>query len=240
MDCRNINTMEVIILAGGFGTRLREEIKDIPKPMAPIQGRPFLDYLLTQISTYQVSKVILCTGYKHEIIENYFGKFFNNIPICYSVEKEPLGNGGAVKQALSLISADSCLIINGDTFFNIDLAALWQYHIKKSSDFTIALKQLTNFNRYGTIQRQEDRIIAFEEKRLCKTGEINGGIYVIRKDIFNKYSLKKTFSLEKDFLEKYVNELVVCGKVFNDYFIDIGVPTDYHQAQQSLKSMIKI
>jgi D-glycero-alpha-D-manno-heptose 1-phosphate guanylyltransferase len=240
MDCRNVNTMEVIILAGGFGTRLREEIKDIPKPMAPIQGRPFLDYLLTQISTYQVSKFILCTGFKHEIIENYFGRIFNNIPICYSAEKEPLGTGGAVKQALSLISADSCLIVNGDTFFNIDLGALWKYHIEKASDFTIALKQLSDFDRYGTIQKQGDKIIAFEEKHYCKTGEINGGIYVIRKDIFNKYSLEKTFSLEKDFLEKYVSELNIYGKIFYDYFIDIGVPTDYRKAQQSLKSMIKI
>lgn len=172
--------MEAIILAGGFGTRLKNVIKDVPKPMAPIQGKPFLEYLLCQLKQFSISNIIMCTGYKHEVVEAYFGTQFKGIPISYSVEREPLGTGGAIMHAFSYINEESFLVLNGDTFFKVDIEYLIKFHIKNNSDCTIALKKITNSDRYGTVKCQNNRIVAFEEKQFREESTINGGLYYIK------------------------------------------------------------
>jgi D-glycero-alpha-D-manno-heptose 1-phosphate guanylyltransferase len=224
--------MEAIVLAGGFGTRLKTVVSDIPKSMAPIGKKPFLEYLFHYLSHYNISNLILCTGYKHESILTYFGSSFNNIPLSYSIENEPLGTGGALIKALSLIKDPHFIVINGDSFFKIDIDALYKSHVHSGSDFMIALKPMSNFDRYGTVQMDGDRIIAFKEKCFRTTGLINGGIYSVKKSTLQNAHLPKKCSLEKDFLEKYVSILKIFGKVFNDYFIDIGIPEDYFRAEK--------
>jgi D-glycero-alpha-D-manno-heptose 1-phosphate guanylyltransferase len=226
--------MEAVILAGGFGTRLKTVLQDVPKSMAPIQGKPFLEYLLLYLLRSNVSTVILCTGYKHEIIEEYFGSSFQGITISYSREMEPLGTGGALKKALLNTNGQHCIVLNGDSFFKVAIEDLMKAHFDYCSDFTIALKRMVDFDRYGAVKLQGDRIVAFEEKCFRKEGVINGGVYIAKTSAIIDAGLPQKFSLEKDFLEKYVSSLRMHGKVFYDYFIDIGVPEDYARAQKEL------
>lgn len=231
---RAITDMDAVILAGGFGTRLKPVISDLPKPMAPIRGKPFLGYLLHHISRYAISRFILCTGYYHQVIEDYFGADFNGIPIVYSIETEPLGTGGAVRQALHLISHPTFYLFNGDSFFAIDLNTLAQQHFSLNADLSIALKRMVHFDRYGTVCLAGQRIIKFEEKKRCAEGRINGGVYCVNKSIFSTCKLQSKFSFEKDLLETAVNDFYFAGIDFDSYFIDIGIPEDYEKAQKEM------
>jgi D-glycero-alpha-D-manno-heptose 1-phosphate guanylyltransferase len=226
--------MEALVLAGGFGTRLQAALSGVPKPMAPIGGKPFLEFLLEYLTRFPITHFILCTGYKHEIIEKYFGTAFKDVPITYSVEREPLGTGGAIVQAIPLVHEQNCVVLNGDTFFEINIERFFRYHVHSNSDFSIALKTMENFDRYGTVQRVGDRIVAFEEKRFRTAGEINGGVYILKKSVFANHSFPTTFSIEKTFLEKNVGRYAITGWVYDGFFIDIGVPEDYTRAQTEL------
>ena len=228
-------------------------IKDVPKPMADINGKPFLEYLLNFVSAQGIEEVIISCGYKYEVIGDYFKDRFGGLKIYYSIETEPLGTGGAVKKALEFINADNkkyeyILILNGDTFFNIPLKELYDFHKAKSSDLTLALKTLKNFDRYGAVKiDRNDRITGFEEKKPQKEGYINGGIYLLGKRLIgliagSELNLSAVFSFEKDFLEIYYNymykekRLNFYGLPFNEesYFIDIGIPSDYKAAKTEL------
>lgn len=229
--------MEVVILAGGFGTRLHSVVKDVPKPMADINGKPFLEYLLSYLSKYNITKIILSVGYKQEVIKNYFQSSYNGIALEYSCEDEPLGTGGAIKKALGFLNAktDDFLVLNGDTFMQIDLPTLEKKHNTLNANITIALKEMINFDRYGAIKVESNKIIKFEEKKFYKRAYINCGVYMINKDIFNQITTDKKFSFE-EFLEKNLLNLNVCPYISNDaYFIDIGIPSDYEQAKIDLK-----
>lgn len=229
--------MDAIILAGGFGTRLRSVVSDVPKPMAQIVDKPFLSYLLKYLQNFDVKNVILCTGYKHEVIEEYYSTNFELLDIEYSMEDEPLGTGGAIKKALSMIKSDNAIILNGDTLFNINLSECINLHVKENADITIALKYLSDFDRYGSVKVYENHIIGFEEKKYKEYGYINGGIYIVNKHLFDPYSLPMTFSFEKEILESKVNELRMVGYKSSSYFIDIGIPEDYEKAQTEVKEL---
>lgn len=220
--------MEVIVLAGGFGTRLQSVVKDVPKPMADINGKPFLEYILEYLLNYGITKTILSVGYKKEIIENYFGNSYKAIDIVYSKEDEPLGTGGAIKKALTFCKSENVLVLNGDTFFEINLQTLIQEHKKADADVTISLKKMYNFDRYGKVILEKNRVISFAEKEFSSSGLINGGVYIIRKDIFDIY--EKKFSFEQEFLEKKLSMLSICAYIDKGYFIDIGIPKDYEKA----------
>lgn len=229
--------MDAIILAGGFGTRLQSVVNDVPKPMAPIADKPFLKYLLDYLIEHQIKKVVLCTGYKHEVIEHYFLNEYKSLSISYSVEQEPLGTGGAIKQALKYVSSDEVLILNGDTLFNVDLQEFMNEHKETAADISVALKYLVKFDRYGSVVLNKDKIVKFDEKKYMDEGYINGGIYIVNSEILNNYDLPKTFSFEKEILEAKVNELKVMGFKSNEYFIDIGIPEDYSKSQTEIKEL---
>lgn len=221
--------MDAIILAGGFGTRLRHIVSDVPKPMAQIAGKPFLDYLFEYLAIHGVKKVILAVGYLHNKIEERYRKHFMGIDIEYSVEDNPLGTGGAVKKALMRCSGNYAAILNGDTFFNVDLSAMEDLYIQKSADAIIAVKRMYDFDRYGALHTENDRIIGFQEKQFCENGLINGGIYVLGKHVMQ--SLKEEcFSLEKDYFEIDTIDKKLYAFESNSYFIDIGVESDYYKA----------
>lgn len=226
--------MEAIILAGGFGTRLQSVVSDVPKPMAPIGDKPFLHYILTTLYKQDVTHVVLSVGYKHETIVNYFGSEYLGMQIDYAVEDEPLGTGGAIKKALKMIKSNDILVLNGDTFFDIELSDLRHFYEEKAADIAIALKTMRDFDRYGVVEVAKERVTAFREKKPSKEGEINGGIYFLKRNLFDKYSLPDVFSFE-EFLEDYMKTLRIFAKPYDSYFIDIGVPDDYSKAIQELK-----
>ncbi|OEW37506.1 MULTISPECIES: D-glycero-D-manno-heptose 1-phosphate guanosyltransferase [Campylobacter] len=215
--------MQAIILCGGLGTRLKSVIKDIPKPMAPINDKPFLEFIFEYLKKQDIKEIILAVSYKYEVIQEYFKDEFLGIKIKYSIEKEPLGTGGAIKEALKFIKNEA-YVLNGDTFFNINLSRL---KLEKSK-ICLVLKQMNDFDRYGTVNVNEQGfVISFEEKIFKNQGLINGGIYLLTKDIFNEFDLEKKFSFE-EFLEENYEKLKAKAHIFDDYFMDIGVPEDYY------------
>ena len=226
--------MEVIILAGGKGTRLSDVVSDVAKPMAPINGKPFLYYLFHWLKNYPVEKVILSTGYLSESIADYFGTSFCGIPIEYVIEEKPLGTGGAIIFALRKTKGSNILIINGDTYFPININSFYSFHIDNKHLFSVALKQMQNFSRYGSVECQDNSILKFNEKKFCQEGLINGGIYLINRKYINSKQVPEVFSLEKEIMEKEAGSDILKGKIFNDIFIDIGIPEDYHKAKSLL------
>ncbi|MFN4234779.1 MAG: nucleotidyltransferase family protein [Bacteroidia bacterium] len=229
---------EALILAGGLGTRLQSVVSDVPKPMAQVAGKPFVEYILLYLHEFGIERVVFSIGYKAETFQKYFGENYQGIEIEYVIEKEPLGTGGALKYALEHCINNDILVLNGDTFFNIELDDLWIFHQLHQSDFTMALREVENAARYGTVKMNESgRITAFVEKQAIEEeGLINAGIYIINKSIFNSYQLPEKFSLEKDFLEKYLSNLNLFGCICEGYFIDIGIPEDYKKAQDDFKT----
>lgn len=226
--------MEAIVLAGGFGTRLSTVVSDVPKPMAPINGRPFLEYLLEDLNKKGINRVILAVGYKKEIIKSHFKEKYKNIDIVYSDEDMPLGTGGAIKKALTLAKDEDIFIINGDTFFDVDLKEMYQFHKKNSLKLTLAIKEMEKFDRYGSIILKENKIIKFEEKKYIDKGYINGGIYLINKELLKKEE-KESFSFEKEILENKNFEIEKYGYKSEGYFIDIGIPQDYYKFEKRIK-----
>lgn len=230
---------EAIILVGGLGTRLRIKIGNYPKPMALIGDKPFLAYLLNLLSNNGLKRVVLAVGYKHQFIENYFGNSFANLEIVYSVEEESnlLGTGGAIVKASKLIKEQEFFVFNGDTFFDIEIRKIIEFHKLKKADITVALKFIENALRYGIIKINENgKIINFLEKGKQKEGFINGGIYLVSKSIFKNLNFPEKFSFEMDLLQKYYKAYNFYGIIFNRYFIDIGVPDDYEKAKIELPS----
>ncbi len=226
--------MEVVILAGGLGTRLRSVVADVPKCMAPVAGRPFLWYLLKYLTRYPVSRVILSVGYLRQIIYHWVDQHREEFPfsIDYAVEEQPLGTGGGIRLALSKAAEEDVLVLNGDTFFDVDLDLFFQQHRQSSFPISIALKQMHFFDRYGRVILDEAHhlVQSFEEKEYCEEGLINGGVYMIRRtaDIFE--GLPEKFSFETKVLEPMSLRKNVAGFIHNGYFIDIGIPEDYDRA----------
>lgn len=225
---------EAIVLAGGLGTRLQSEVSDIPKPMAPIGNRPFLEFILANLSKSGIKKVILATGYLSEKIKTHFSNEFYGMEIAYSIEDEPMGTGGALKLAAIQTSQSHVLILNGDTFFNIDYTSLCDFHFQKNATLSVALRQISDSSRYGqVICDSHNKIIGFEEKNIGGSALINAGTYVLNLNLLTTIKRKK-FSFEKNILETASQNQTFFGMPFDEYFIDIGIPEDYRRAQQSL------
>lgn len=226
--------MEVIILAGGFGTRLSHIVEDVPKPMAPVSGVPFLVYVLENLLRAKITKVIMATGFKSERIEEYFGDNYKGMDIIYSIEIEPLGTGGAIKKALGCCTENNICVLNGDTYFDINLSDMQKFHNNENTELTIGLKKMYDFDRYGTVEIQNNNILKFNEKKQTGDGYINGGVYMLKKEIFDGIKENK-FSFEADYMEKFVSVKKFKGYISNGYFIDIGIPEDYQRAGEELK-----
>ncbi len=227
---------QAIILAGGFGTRLKSVVSEVPKPMAPIGNKPFLEIVLEQCLKYNIQKVALAVGYKHETITDYFGNNYRGIELIYSIEEEPLGTGGAIAQAAVLLEDKPFVVLNGDTLFKTNLYHLSSFYSEKKADMAIALCCMEDFDRYGVVEiDQNGRVLDFKEKQYQKTGNINAGVYILTKAILDKSNLPLKFSFEKDFMEAFVQDYLFYGMPSTDYFIDIGIPEDYTRAQNDLK-----
>ena len=229
---------EAIILAGGLGTRLRSVVPELPKCMAPVAGRPFIYYVINYYRKQGIAKFIFCLGYKHELIEEYLQQSFSDLNIDVTIEQEPLGTGGAIYQgALKATTADA-IVLNGDTFFEVNVKELASFHANKSADCTLCLKEMRNTDRYGVMETdQEGRIVSFKEKDFYDRSVINGGVYALNTRSFLDEKIPEKFSFEKDYLEKHFREKKMYGLKQYGYFIDIGIPEDFTKAQEDFKRM---
>jgi len=232
--------MEAIILAGGMGTRIRSVVSDLPKCMAPVAGQPFIFYLFNYLQRNNVKKIILSLGYKHEVVKEWIEQ--QNFPFnfAYSIEDEPLGTGGAIKKSIELVESEDVFILNGDTLFEIDLRVFKDIHKKSNLPLSLALKPMTEFERYGNVEINDKHIITgFKEKIYCKEGMINGGIYLLKKENHLMDNLSKKFSFETKILQQQAGQGIIQGYINTGYFIDIGIPLDYEKANKEFKRMFK-
>ena len=223
--------MDAVILAGGKGTRLASKVQDVPKVMAPVNGRPFLKYVLDHLARFGIERAVLATGYMAETVSGHFGSSYRGIELLYSVEKSALGTGGAVKNAARYCRGDDFFIFNGDTLFEVDLNDMRTLHLINSCPLTLAVKPMNDFDRYGSVVIDGGRAVAFREKKRTTSGFINGGVYIIKRELIYS-TAREVFSFEKDMLEAGVFPI---GAFISDtYFIDIGVPDDYEKANEEL------
>ena len=221
--------MEAIILAGGKGTRLQSVISEVPKPMAPVNGKPFLEYVMNYLADSGINRVILSVGYKYQCIMEYFKQKYRDIEIEYVLEKKPLGTGGAIKSALSKCNEDRVFILNGDTFFEVDYKAMRVFSESVKSQLVMAVREMENLDRYGSLEIVNGHVVAFKEKKFCSKGFINGGVYDVSRYILDDVD-ENVFSFEKDFLERNYMMFNIPIFISTGYFVDIGIPKDYFRA----------
>ncbi len=224
-------TEEAIILAGGLGTRLKSVISDIPKPMAPIHGKPFLEYLLSYLVKFKIKKAVLSVGYKYQNILDHFGNNYKGMELLYAIEDKPLGTGGGIRNAMYHINKNHFFLLNGDTFYEVDLNKLYHLHIKEKANISLSLLPMEKFSRYGSVKVNGTRITEFMPKKFTKKGLINGGIYVVNQSVFQEYSPGNKFSFETDLLQVMCKKLNIHGYISEAPFIDIGIPEDYEKAR---------
>jgi D-glycero-alpha-D-manno-heptose 1-phosphate guanylyltransferase len=225
-------TKEAIVLAGGLGTRLQSVLPGIPKCMAPVKGKPFLEFVLDYLIQHGVNKVILSVGYRKDQIISYFGNQYQSLNIDYAIEDHPLGTGGAVKFAFNYCVQDQVFVINGDTYFNPDLQMMEKRHFQTKADISIAVKHLSETGRYGLVQANtHGRITDFREKdTFIGGGWINGGIYLINRRIIDDFHSEK-FSVENDIFNTSCKKFHLQAFQSDAFFLDIGIPDDYNLAQ---------
>ena len=224
--------MEAIVLAGGLGTRLRGVVDDVPKPMAPVQGRPFLALVLDQLVDAGFKTVIIAAGYRHEVIRSYFGADYRGLALRYSVEHEPLGTGGAIRLACVQADARDVFVLNGDTYLELDFRAMMEAHVRAGSHLSMAICHVPDVARYGALEFCDDRLLRFLEKERSGPGWINGGTYILGPDLRARLRPRGAFSFEHDLLEPEVGSIRPLAFRSSGLFIDIGIPEDYAKAQQ--------
>lgn len=228
-----------IILAGGMGTRLRSAVPDLPKPMAPIHNRPFLEHQMDYWLAQGVSRFIISVGYMHEVITGHFGSSYRGVPVSYAVEEAPLGTGGGFLLATKQLSGNEPFIaLNGDTFFEVNLAQMLDFHNRKSSDWTFALARSNQEGRYMAMGVAEDGKITSLKSGAAQVGSpINSGVYLINPKVLQPFSAEigGKFSLEDDIFARLMAQgAAIYGLEFAGNFIDIGIPDDYYRADKIL------
>lgn len=233
--------LTAIILAGGLGTRLKDVVPKIPKPMAPVNGRPFLEFLMNYWMKQGVDQFILSIGYESNTIINHFGKDFNGAKIEYSIEDNPLGTGGGFIKAAQKLTKPF-LLLNGDTFIEMDFSKIMNFHLKKNADWTMSVIHIKDSSRYMGLEMNENgKIVSLECKMVSLKSNhnvikkmANGGAYYINPSVIKKlkFQVNKKISLENDLLPSLLNNNNIFGIECNGDFIDIGIPEDYFRAQE--------
>jgi len=228
----SLSDVTAVVLAGGLGTRLRSVVADRPKALAPVHGRPFLAYLLDQLAASNCRSVVLCTGYLGEQIRDAFGETYKSLRLSYSQELQPLGTGGALKLALRQIASDLILVLNGDSFFDIDLSAYGCWHRDRGAAASVAVTRVLRTERYGSIKMDEAaRILGFAEKQQhAGPGWINAGIYMLGREVLASIPERESVSLEHDVFPRWTGR-ALCGYYRPACFLDIGTPEDFGRAE---------
>ena len=228
--------MEAIVLAGGFGTRLRQVVPDLPKPMAPVAGKPFLEIFLSTLARKGFTRIVLSLGFMSEKIVAHFGNSYEGMELVHEVEANPLGTGGAIRAAMARCMSDHVFIFNGDTYLDLEVDALerlWQ----TAHCPVIVVREVPDTTRFGRLEMRDGRVVAFLEKGLAGPGLINAGCYVLPKNTLDAFPLNKPFSIETQFFIESLQRIRFDGFVTHGRFIDIGVPDDYSLAQTELAGL---
>jgi len=228
-----LDNITAIILAGGNGTRLQTLVSDRQKVVAQINGKPFLNILLAQIERFGIKKAVICTGYMSETVDAVVKKYDGPISVVCSLEEVPLGTGGAIKNALTLVETDYFMLMNGDSFLDLD----GKEFLQNISDAkaVMALAKVDDVSRYGAVVLAKDKKISSFSEKGENSGEglINAGISLINKALFKKYCPDKlNFSIETEVFPSLVEANELLGFTQCGTFIDIGVPEAYHKAAQ--------
>ncbi len=232
-SCRTLSEVTAVILIGGLGTRLRSVVPDRPKVLAEVQGRPFLAFLLDQLTETSIKRVALCTGYKGEQVQAVFGHSYGPLDLFYSPETSPLGTGGALRLALHLIESDPVLVMNGDSYCGANLNAFWMWHTERDAAGSILLTQTFQMKRFGRVQVDSDGLVLdFDEKgERGGQGWINAGVYLLGQDFILSIPENRTVSLEREIFPMWVGRKLY-GYESAGRFLDIGTPEDYAAAGQ--------
>lgn len=221
---------EAIILSGGFGTRLRSVHPNLPKGLARIGNKSILELIIAQLEHKGVSRIILSLGYMAESIISHLKSAQRSSELIFVKEESPLGTGGAIKLALSYAKSERVLVLNGDTYIDLNLEDILQVEKRTKKNILIGV-MVSDVSRYGALKIKGTQIIGFYEKGCIGRGPINGGCYVLNKNILDEYPPLKNFSFEKECLEIKVAENQFEYYENQGYFIDIGVPEDLLRAQ---------
>ena len=225
--------MDAIVLAGGFGTRLRNVVPDLPKPMAPVAGKPFLEILLTSLSRKGFHRVVLSLGYMAEKIVGHFGSSYAGMEVLYEIESTPMGTGGAIRQASQHCTDSHYYIFNGDSYLDLEVAQVEAWWQQNRAPIIVA-RAVPDTARYGRLEIKGNELIAFTGQGTPGPGLINGGCYVFDKDQLLAWPLGKAFSIETDYFPDEVMKRRFDVFLSQGQFIDIGVPDDYARAQTEL------
>ncbi len=225
--------MQALILSGGLGSRLGSMVSEVPKPLLPVGEKPFLEYQILQLRRHNLTSIILCLGYLGGKIRQYFGNGDRwGINISYSEEKQALGTGGAIKLAECLVENDHFLVLNGDSYFNIDFGELVDFHKRQGALATLALLEIKKPEGYGLVEIDKNfSIVDFKEKGLgAGSNLINGGIYIFSRGVFD-FIPEGRSSLEKDLFPGLIGKRFY-GKPHTAYFVDIGIPERYREIRR--------
>jgi NDP-sugar pyrophosphorylase family protein len=233
----DLSGITAVILAGGMGTRLREVVADRPKVMAEVNNRPFITYLLDQLAAVAVAKVVLCTGYMADLVSTILGNSYRGMHLNYSVETKPLGTGGAVRLALPLFSSFPVLVLNGDSYFDLDLRSFARQHLDAGAKGSLALATVADVSRYGAVEIAADHVITrFEEKGNRQgVGLINAGIYLLEQASVEAMPPDSAVSIERELFPALIGQGLY-GFPQSGKFLDIGVPADYRAAADFFKT----
>jgi D-glycero-alpha-D-manno-heptose 1-phosphate guanylyltransferase len=227
--------LEAIILAGGFGARLRSRVADLPKPMADIADRPLLALLLDYLADQGFRRIILSVGYRHQAISDFFGQRYGSLDLVYAIAEEPLGTGGAIRHALDRASGDPIWVLNGDTFLALDYRAMTSWHRDRGwAQMTMAVRRFPDVSRYGMVDIDGDRVAGFASSGPPGPGFVNSGVYLMSRALFDGTELPLVFSFERELLPLKARAGVIAAFTSDSWFIDIGVPDDYDRAQTEL------
>lgn len=226
--------MEAVILAGGLGTRVSSRLQDVPKSMAPIGGRPFLALLLDRLVAARCARALLSVGHLREVILETFGNSYRGMALKYVVEEKPLGTGGAMRLALAETQENAALVLNGDTYVDMDFGAIAALHHSARRPMTMAVTHVPDTSRYGGVFIERGLITGFAEKGVQGPGWINAGVYFLDQEFPWPKNLVSPFSFETDVLGPALNQILPAAFQSNGYFLDIGVPEDLDRAQKEL------
>lgn len=227
--------MEAIVLAGGRGTRLASMIHGVPKVLAPVGNRPFLELLLHRLRQKGMERVVLSVGYLASSIRDHFGDEFDGLEVAYAVEQEPLGTGGAVMNALTMASTDAVFVMNGDTVVDLDYSTMLARHIDAGVTASIAVVAVPDCTRFGRVLIEEGRVAGYTEKGHAGPGLISVGTYVMSRGVFAPFNMPAVFSIETDFFASHIHDLRPLAFITSGYFVDIGIPEDLARAQAELQ-----
>jgi NDP-sugar pyrophosphorylase family protein len=231
-----LKDIDVVVLAGGLGKRLRSRTGDTPKVLAQINGVPFLDLLLTNLASQGFQRVILCTGYKAEEIEAHYRASSLKLHIEFSREEIPLGTGGAFKLAQNKVHSPVFFGLNGDCFCSVPFAKFFHYHQEKDALASLVLNKVEDRGDFGSVVMNErNEIVSFQEKAdLATSPFVSVGVYCFNRAVLDRMPAQDAFSIERDFFPLLIGKGFY-GFVTEHQFLDIGTPDRYQRAQTELR-----